>query len=90
MNLRSIQHNLLKLSITKTNNEDEGNNMLYNFVVELCVGSLPHYGVSYGSVDLGGNRYLNSFLISIVELPSNFAIVWSAGRSVSKQFAKKD
>ena len=43
------------------------------------VASLVYYGVSYGSIDLGGNRYLNSFLVSIVELPSNFAMVWSAG-----------
>lgn len=39
-----------------------------------------YYGVSYGSVDLGGNRYLNFALTSIVELPSNFTAILAANR----------
>jgi hypothetical protein len=42
--------------------------------------ALVYWGVSYGAVDLGGNRYLNVFLISVVEIPSNFALIWSANR----------
>ncbi|XP_046846066.1 solute carrier family 22 member 15-like [Xenia sp. Carnegie-2017] len=42
--------------------------------------SLVYYGVSYGSVDLGGNRYLNFALSSIVELPSNVLSIISANR----------
>jgi hypothetical protein len=42
--------------------------------------SLVYYGVSYGAVDLGGNKYLDFFLISIVEIPSGFAVMWSANR----------
>ncbi|XP_046846902.1 solute carrier family 22 member 15-like [Xenia sp. Carnegie-2017] len=32
--------------------------------------ALVYYGISYSSVDIGGNRYLNFALTSIVELPS--------------------
>ena len=42
--------------------------------------ALVYYGVSIGSVDLGGNRYLNFFLISLVGLPSNFALMWATHR----------
>ncbi|CAB3981466.1 organic cation transporter -like [Paramuricea clavata] len=42
--------------------------------------ALVYYGVSYGSVDLGGNRYLNFFSVCVVEIPSNFAFIWSAHR----------
>ncbi|CAB4039253.1 Hypothetical predicted protein [Paramuricea clavata] len=42
--------------------------------------ALVYYGVSFGSVDLGGNRYLNVFLVSVVEIPSNLAYIWSADR----------
>ncbi|CAB3996198.1 organic cation transporter -like, partial [Paramuricea clavata] len=42
--------------------------------------ALVYYGVSFGSVDLGGNRYLNVFLVSVVEIPSNLAYIWSAHR----------
>ncbi|XP_028401281.1 solute carrier family 22 member 16-like isoform X2 [Dendronephthya gigantea] len=44
------------------------------------VSALVYYGVSYGSVDLGGNRYLNVFLVSVVEIPSNFALIWAVRR----------
>ncbi|XP_046846068.1 organic cation transporter protein-like [Xenia sp. Carnegie-2017] len=37
--------------------------------------ALVYYGVSYSSVDLGGNRYLNFALISLVELPSNLLCI---------------
>ncbi|CAB4020827.1 organic cation transporter -like [Paramuricea clavata] len=42
--------------------------------------TLVYYGVSFGSVDLGGNRYLNFFLISLVGIPANVAIMWAANR----------
>ncbi|XP_028398773.1 solute carrier family 22 member 5-like [Dendronephthya gigantea] len=42
--------------------------------------SLVYYGVSYGSVDLGGNRYVNFALTSIVELPSNILCIFVANR----------
>jgi hypothetical protein len=43
-----------------------------------------YYGVSFSSVDIGGNRYLNVFLVSVVEIPSNFAYIWSAHRWVKE------
>ncbi|XP_028401283.1 organic cation transporter protein-like [Dendronephthya gigantea] len=42
--------------------------------------ALVYYGVFYNSVDLGGNRYLNFFLVSVIEIPSNFIFLWSADR----------
>ncbi|XP_028401282.1 solute carrier family 22 member 16-like [Dendronephthya gigantea] len=42
--------------------------------------ALVYYGVFYGSVDLGGNRYLNFFLVSVVEIPANFFVIWALGR----------
>jgi hypothetical protein len=41
-----------------------------------------YYGVSFGSVDLGGNRYLNFFLVSLVGIPAYVAIIWAANRFV--------
>ncbi|XP_028401286.1 solute carrier family 22 member 15-like [Dendronephthya gigantea] len=42
--------------------------------------ALVLYGVSYGSVDLGGNRYLNFFLLSLVAAPANFFCMWAVNR----------
>ena len=42
--------------------------------------SLVYFGVSYGSVDLGWNRYLTFALTSLVELPSNYASIWAIDR----------
>lgn len=42
--------------------------------------ALVYYGVSYGSVDLGWNRYLTFALTSLIELPSNYASIWSMDR----------
>jgi hypothetical protein len=42
--------------------------------------ALVYYGVSYGSVDLGGNKYVNFALSSIVELPSNILCIVAADR----------
>ena len=50
------------------------------FLVHRFANALVYYGVSFGSVDLGGNIYLNVFLVSVVEIPSNLAYIWSADR----------
>ena len=42
--------------------------------------SLVYYGVSYGSVDLGWNRYLMFALTSIIEFPSNMFTIWLLNR----------
>ncbi|CAB4029035.1 organic cation transporter -like, partial [Paramuricea clavata] len=42
--------------------------------------ALVYFGVSFGSVDLGGNIYLNFFLISLVGVPANFALMWAVNR----------
>ena len=43
---------------------------------------LLYYGVSFGSIDLGGNRYLNFFLIGLVGVPSLFSSLWAVRRFV--------
>ena len=50
------------------------------FIQPRFANALVYYGVSYGAVDLGGNRYLNVFFISVIEIPSNFALIWSLSR----------
>ena len=50
------------------------------FIQPRFANALVYYGVSYGAVDLGGNRYLNVFFISVIEIPSNFALIWSLNR----------
>ena len=42
--------------------------------------ALVYYGVSVGSLDLGGNRYLNFFLVNVMELPATIAILWAVNR----------
>ena len=41
---------------------------------------IVYYGVSYGSVDLGWNRYLTFALTSFVELPSNYVAIFALDR----------
>ena len=53
---------------------------LFHFTQYRFANALVYYGVSYGSVDLGGNTYVNVFLISVVEIPSNFAIIWALNK----------
>ena len=42
--------------------------------------NLVYYGVSYGSVDLGWNRYLMFALTSIIEFLSNIFTIWLLNR----------
>ena len=42
--------------------------------------AIVYYGVSVGSIDLGGNKYLNFFLISLVGTPASFALIWALNR----------
>lgn len=42
--------------------------------------ALVYYGVSYGSVDLGWDRYLTFALTSLVEFPAVFLSVYLAER----------
>ncbi|XP_046846067.1 solute carrier family 22 member 16-like [Xenia sp. Carnegie-2017] len=42
--------------------------------------ALVYYGISYSSVDIGGNRYLNFALTSIVELPSYILCMVTANK----------
>ncbi|XP_028391580.1 solute carrier family 22 member 16-like isoform X2 [Dendronephthya gigantea] len=46
-----------------------------------------YYGVSWGSVDLGGNRYLNFFLLMAVGLPANFLVIWTVDSLVTTMVA---
>ena len=48
----------------------------------LTVG-MVFYGASYGSVDLGGNRYLNFALICAVDLPSALLAYYCVDRYVT-------
>ena len=50
------------------------------YFIHRFANALVYYGVTYGSVDLGGDRYLSAFLISVVEIPSNLAYIWSSHR----------
>ena len=50
------------------------------FIQPRFANALVYYGVSYGAVDLGGNKYLVAFLIGVVEIPSGFAGIWSVNR----------
>lgn len=49
--------------------------LLFSLLTYRFANALVYYGVSYSSVDLGGNRYLNFALISLVELPSNLLCI---------------
>ncbi|XP_032240300.2 organic cation transporter protein isoform X1 [Nematostella vectensis] len=44
------------------------------------VNAMVYYGVSLSSPSLGGSMYLNFFLTSIVEIPANFAAIYSMKR----------
>lgn len=44
------------------------------------VNAQVYFGVSLGSVLLGGNMYLNFFLTSLIELPGNAFAIWSMDR----------
>jgi hypothetical protein len=59
--------------------------MMKSIIYYRFTNTLVYYGVSFGSVDLGGNRYLNFFLISLVGIPANVAIMWAANRFVFEQ-----
>ena len=57
----------------------------YNSRIIVClrvrfVNAQVYFGVSLGSVLLGGNIYLNFFLTSLVELPGNAFAIWSMDR----------
>jgi hypothetical protein len=59
--------------------------MMKSMIHYRFTNALVFYGVSFGSVDLGGNRYLNFFLISLMGVPANFAMMWAANRFVIEQ-----
>ena len=40
------------------------------------VNSMVYYGVSLSAPVLGGNMYLNFFLISALEVPANYATIF--------------
>lgn len=44
------------------------------------VNAQVYFGVSLGSVLLGGNIYLNFFLTSLVEIPGNAFAIWAMDR----------
>ena len=46
------------------------------------VNAQVYFGVSLGSVMLGGNIYLNFFLTSLVELPGNAFAIYAMNRLV--------
>ncbi|CAB3983634.1 organic cation transporter -like [Paramuricea clavata] len=52
---------------------------LINWDIWITV-ALVYYGVSYGSVDLGWDRYLTFALTSLVEIPAVYLAVFSAER----------
>ena len=64
--------------------------LLFSFVNDSNFGVFQHrfatalvyYGLSYGSVDLGGNRYLNFFLVNVGDLPATIALFWSVKRYI--------
>ena len=53
-------------------------------LIYLCfdrfVNAQVYFGVSLGSVMLGGNMYLNFFLTSLVEIPGNAFAIYSMNR----------
>ncbi|XP_068716131.1 organic cation transporter-like protein isoform X2 [Montipora foliosa] len=50
------------------------------FVFWMFVNAQVYFGVSLGSVMLGGNIYLNFFLTSLVEIPGNAFAIYSMNR----------
>lgn len=51
------------------------------------VNAQVYFGVSLGSVLLGGNIYLNFFLTSLVEIPGNAFAIYAMNRWVCSQLA---
>ena len=44
------------------------------------VESVVYYGVSFGSVLLGGNRFLSFFIINSMEIPATILAIWMVNR----------
>ena len=44
------------------------------------VNAMVYYGVSFSTPTLGGNIYLNFFLLSIIEIPANYVGIWAMGK----------
>ena len=56
--------------------------MLFSCFFFRFVNAQVYFGVSLGSVMLGGNRYLNFFLTSLVEIPGNAFAIYAMNRLV--------
>lgn len=50
------------------------------FYSDRFVNAQVYFGVSLGSVLLGGNMYLNFFLTSLVEIPGNAFAIYAMNR----------
>jgi len=58
------------------------------FFFNRFVNAQVYFGVSLGSVLLGGNMYLNFFLTSLVEIPGNAFAIYAMNRLVCGQLTE--
>ena len=62
--------------------------VIFLFFFNRFVNAQVYFGVSLGSVLLGGNMYLNFFLTSLVEIPGNAFAIYAMNRLVCGQLTE--